>query len=86
MDTELKQYLEDMETRLNERADARGATTEARIMQRVDGRIDAVEDRLKDFIRQADIDLETKIVGEFWKWTHLGYAHETGSRHRQRSE
>ena len=71
MDTELKQYLEGMETRLSERVgavEARIDATEARIMQRVDGRIDAVEDRLKDFIRQADLDLETKIVGEFWKW------------------
>jgi hypothetical protein len=41
---------------------------EARIMERVEGRIDAVEDRMKDFIRHADQDLETKIIAEFWKW------------------
>ncbi len=41
---------------------------EARIMERVGGRIDAVEERLKDYIRAADHDLETKIIGEFHKW------------------
>ena len=41
---------------------------EGRIMERVGGRIDAVEERLKDFIRAADHDLETKIIGEFHKW------------------
>ena len=42
--------------------------SEARIMARVEGRMDAVEDRLKDFIRHADEDLETKIAAAFWKW------------------
>jgi hypothetical protein len=57
MDEELKQYLEGMESRIVER-----------IMQRVDGRIDASEERLKEFIIKADRDLETKIIREFWKW------------------
>jgi hypothetical protein len=34
----------------------------------VDGRVDAVESRLKDFIVKADFDLETKLIAEFWKW------------------
>ena len=57
MDEELKQYLEGMEDRIVERT-----------MERVDGRIDAVEERMKDFARQTSHDLETKIVGEFYKW------------------
>ena len=60
MDRELKQYFEAMEVRL--------AGMETRIMERVDARLDAVETRLKDFILEADRDLETRIVGEFWKW------------------
>jgi hypothetical protein len=57
MDQELKQYLEGMEDRIVERT-----------MERVDGRIDAVEERMKDFVRQSIHDLETKVVGEFYKW------------------
>jgi len=41
---------------------------EGRIMERVAGRIDAVEERLKDHIRQSNHDLETKIITEFHKW------------------
>ena len=44
------------------------ATMKDRIMARVDGRIDAVESRMRDFVGSAILDLETKIVGEFWKW------------------
>lgn len=47
MDDELKQYLDGME---------------GRIVERLGGRIDAVEDRLKDYTRQADHDLETKVI------------------------
>jgi hypothetical protein len=57
MDAELKSYLEGMESRIADR-----------ITDRVAGRIDAVESRLKDFIAKADFDLETKIIAEFWKW------------------
>lgn len=53
MDDELKQYLDAME---------------GRIVERLGGRIDAVEDRLKDYVRQADHDLETKVITEFHKW------------------
>jgi hypothetical protein len=53
MDEDLKAYLGAMETRLK---------------AHVDGRLDAVEARLREFMTQADFDLETKIVGEFWKW------------------
>jgi hypothetical protein len=48
--------------------DAKFLTLEDRIMQRMDGRIDASEERMKEFVRQANFDLETKIVAEFWKW------------------
>ncbi len=57
MDQELKQYLEGMEDRIVERT-----------MERVDGRIDAVEERMGAFVRQSIHDLETKVVGEFYKW------------------
>jgi hypothetical protein len=45
MDQELKQRLDGMEDR---------------IMERVHGRIDAVEERMKDFARQTSHDLETR--------------------------
>src|SRR5713226_1610667 len=64
MDADLKQYLDDMKRDIDQRFD----TVEARIMERVGGRIDAVEQRLKDFIREADHDLETKIITEFHRW------------------
>jgi hypothetical protein len=41
---------------------------EGRIMERVGGRIDAVEERLRDYVRQSGLDLETKIITEFHKW------------------
>ena len=52
-------------------------TMEDRIMARVDGRIDAVESRMKDFVGSAILALETKIVGEFWKW---GRTSDMGTR------
>lgn len=67
MDAELKQHLEAMEARF-EQMEVRIEQMENRIMERVGGRIDASEERLKDFIRAADQDMETKIIGEFWKW------------------
>jgi hypothetical protein len=91
MDAELKTFLESMETRINNRVDARVSAAEEqivdrvmfgvdkridaaeeriidRVMERVGGRLDASEERMKDFVRASDHDLETKIVGEFWKW------------------
>jgi len=53
MDEDLKQHLDAME---------------ARLMERLAGRIDAVEDRIKDHISRSDHDLETKIITEFHKW------------------
>lgn len=41
---------------------------EVRIVERLGGRLDAAEDRLKEFVRQSDHDLETKILTEFHKW------------------
>ena len=64
MDAELKEHLESMEGRL--RADI--VILEDRIMQRVDGRLDAVELRMTDAIAKADHELETKLIAEFWKW------------------
>lgn len=48
--------------------DERITASESRIMQRVDGRIDASEERMKDFVRVSVHNLETKLIGEFWKW------------------
>ncbi len=50
--------------------DAKFVEVERRIMERVDGRTDAAEERLKDHIRQSNHDLETKIITEFHKWGH----------------
>jgi hypothetical protein len=76
MEAELKTFLEGMETRITNRiighVDTRMAVAEERIidrvMERVGGRLDVSEERMKDFARASDHDLETKIVGEFWKW------------------
>jgi hypothetical protein len=64
MDEELKTYLDEMKRELLGGMDE----LERRIMERVGGRIDAAEDRLKVFIHQADHDLETKVITEFHKW------------------
>jgi hypothetical protein len=56
MEEELKQYLEGMETRIV-----------GRVTERLEGRMDAIEERLKDHARQSDHDLETKIITEFHK-------------------
>jgi hypothetical protein len=48
--------------------DDRFVELEGRIMARVDGRMDAAEERMKDFVRQSNHDLETKIITEFHKW------------------
>jgi hypothetical protein len=37
-------------------------------MERVDGRIDASEERMKDTIRKSIEAAETKLLAEFWKW------------------
>jgi hypothetical protein len=83
MDEELKNYLDAKfaeartETRAdigksseNVRADTRQdlIDMEERLMSRIGGRLDAVESRVRDFIAEADRDLETKVIGEFWKW------------------
>ena len=78
MDEDLRQYLDAKFAEVDQRFEAVDAKlaevrseigkTEGRIMERAGGRIDAVEDRLKDFIAKADHDLETKIITEFHKW------------------
>ena len=37
-------------------------------MERVGGRIDASEERIREHIARADHDLETKIITAFHKW------------------
>jgi hypothetical protein len=41
---------------------------ERSLMERTGGRIDAVEERLKEFVARSDHDLETKVITEFHKW------------------
>ena len=60
MDGELRQYLEGMEARIMQ--------MEARIMQRVEGRIDAAEERLKAHTSSECEKVETKLLTEFHKW------------------
>jgi hypothetical protein len=40
---------------------------EAELKQHLDDMKPELVVRLKDFVREADRDLETKVVGEFWK-------------------
>ena len=47
---------------------------ETRIMSRMDGQLDAVEQRLQEYIGAADRELETKLIGEFWKWGRMSDA------------
>jgi hypothetical protein len=78
MDEELKLYLDTKFTTIDagfttieaELTSIRASVTEleGNIMERVGGRIDAVEVRLKEFIAQADHDIETKIITEFHTW------------------
>lgn len=57
MDEELKTYLDGMEERIVDR-----------VTQRVEGRIDAAEDRMKIHVsKQCEI-VETKLLIEFQKW------------------
>lgn len=80
MDAELKEHLESMEGRL--RADI--VILEDRIMQRVDGRLDAVELRMTDAIAKADHELETKLIAEFWKMgTHVRPPHAAKHGYRK---
>jgi hypothetical protein len=75
MGEDLKQYLDEMKRELREDLDAMKrelradlADLERRIMHRVDGRIDASEERLKEYVSAACEKVETKVIGEFWKW------------------
>jgi hypothetical protein len=66
--------LDTMDTRMDsmgsrmDSMDTRMGAMEHRLKEHMDGRIDASEARMKDYIRQADFELETKLIGEFWKW------------------
>jgi len=83
MEEDLKVYLTGMESRLMVHLELRLTTEigslesrlttqmvdlESKIMSRVEGRIDASEDRLKVAIRDAPEGVENKLLGEFWKW------------------
>lgn len=50
MEDELKQYLQGMEKRLNEH---------------LSGQVDASEARMRDFIRESNHNLETRMLAEF---------------------
>ena len=63
MDNELKQYLEAMESRLRDHTEAV-----------VRDHIDVVESRLREHTEVV----ETRLLGEFWKW-----AKTTDARYRQ---
>jgi len=84
MDEELKQYLDGMEGRIVDRVteSVTDRVTE-RVTERVGGRIDAVEERLKDYVRQSNHDLETKIITEFHKWGRTSEMHSWDMRTRQ---
>jgi hypothetical protein len=71
MNEDLKQYLDEKFEAIDGKfaaIDEKFVLFEGRIMDRVGGRIDAVEERMKDFVRQSSQDLETKIITEFHKW------------------
>jgi len=71
MDEDLKQYLDGLKQYLDGKfaaIDDKFVEFEGRIMARVEGRMDAVEERMKDFTRQTCHDLETKLIAEFYKW------------------
>jgi hypothetical protein len=71
MDEDLKQYFDGKFAAIDDKfaaIDDKFVEFEGRIMDRVEGRIDAVEERMKDYVRQSVRDLETKIITEFHKW------------------
>jgi len=84
MDEELKQYLDGMEGRIVDRV-TESVTDRVtdRVTERVGGRIDAVEERLKDYVRQSNHDLETKIITEFHKWGRTSEMHSWDMGTRQ---
>jgi hypothetical protein len=57
MDEELKQHLEGMEARIV-----------GRLTERVESRIDAAEERMKNHVSEECHAIETKLLAEFWKW------------------
>jgi hypothetical protein len=65
MDSELKQYLESMEARIDQRFDAKLGAMEARIDQRFDTKLetklDAMENRLVEKMR----DMQTELLRGF---------------------
>ena len=64
MDSELKQYLEAMEERLNTRITAAVTASEERLSTRMIAAVTASEERLVERMR----DTETTLLTEFHKW------------------
>jgi hypothetical protein len=60
MDTELKQYLEAMESRINARTEA--------MESRMNGRADAMEDRINTNIAVRIEKSETNLLSAFYGW------------------
>ena len=63
MDSELRQYLEEMEGRLTQRADGMEAH-----LTRLTQQADEMEARLRAHTSQECEKVETSLLTEFWKW------------------
>jgi predicted nuclease with TOPRIM domain len=73
MDQELKQYLQEMEKRI----DARFQDLETRLKEHMAGVVDAAKEEMKDFTRETVRAMETRIVGSF---SEVAATHETRLR------
>jgi hypothetical protein len=60
MDPDLKQYLENMETRLRQQTES----METRLRQQTE----SMETRLRQHVSFECEKVETKLLAEFWKW------------------
>jgi hypothetical protein len=94
MDADLKQYLEEMETRINAHTDGKIDASEQRLKahtegqidaseQRLkahtEGQIDAVEQRLKAYAHEECEKVETKLLTEFHKWGRMSEIRTRGA-------
>jgi hypothetical protein len=71
MDEDLTRFLEARFLKIENnimQLDNKIMQVENNIMERVGGRLDAVEERLREFVARSDHDLETKVITEFHKW------------------
>ena len=67
-DEQLQSLFAGMERHLDKRADE------------IEKRVEASEQRLRDEIKEANHNLETKLITEFWKWASPVEARARGSR------